>query len=169
MARKPMRLIPSSPTKRFREFYHDWDAALARLEELPPERLDEGVEGLLARYAEDAILESPLIPHLIGTERGICRGHEEMRRFLREVGRRKPSVRKYYRRGFFTDGKKVDLGISPSKAGWRANGFRGINRTEPSRSDSTPRRLLGVARSECNADGRGQALMRRDERSSREK
>ena len=30
-----------------------------------------------------------------------------MRPFLREVGRRKPSVRKYYRTGYFTDGKKV--------------------------------------------------------------
>ena len=45
--------------------YHDWDAALARLEELPPERLDEGVEALLMLYAKDATIESPLIPHLM--------------------------------------------------------------------------------------------------------
>jgi hypothetical protein len=65
------------------------------------------VEGLLALYAKDAILESPLIPHLTGTELGVLQGHEEMRPFLREVGRRKPSVRKYYRRRFFTDRKKL--------------------------------------------------------------
>jgi hypothetical protein len=100
-------LNPELTNEKVERIYRDWDAALARLEELPPERLDEGVEGLLALYAEDAILESPLIPHLMGTERGICRGHQEMRPFLQEVGRRKPSVRKYYRRGYFTDGKKL--------------------------------------------------------------
>lgn len=87
--------------------YRDWDAALARLEELPPERLDEGVEALLALYAKDAAIESPLIPHLMKTERGICRGHDEMRPFFREVGKRKPSLRKYFRTGYFTDGKKL--------------------------------------------------------------
>jgi len=44
---------------------------------------------------------------LTGTERGVLQGHEEMRPFLREVAQRKPSVRKYYRRGYFTDGKKL--------------------------------------------------------------
>ncbi|HYZ74335.1 MAG TPA: hypothetical protein VE641_14765 [Chthoniobacterales bacterium] len=100
-------LNPELSNEKVERIYHDWDAALACLEELPPERLDEGVEGLLALYAKDAILESPLIPHLMGTERGVLQGHEQMRPFLREVGRRKPSVRKYYRRGYFTDGKKL--------------------------------------------------------------
>ena len=80
---------------------------VARLEELPPDRLDEGVEALLALYAEDASIESPLIPHLMKVERGICTGRDQMRPFFREVGRRKPSLRKYYRTGYFTDGKKV--------------------------------------------------------------
>ena len=87
--------------------FHAWDEALSRLEELPEERLDEGVEALLACYATDASIESPLIPHLMGTERGICSGHDEMRPFFREVGRRKPSLRKYFRTGYFTDGKKL--------------------------------------------------------------
>ena len=89
------------------KIYREWDARLAALEELPPERLDEGVESLLALYARNAEIESPLIPHLMKVERGICRGHDEMRPFFREVGRRKPSLRKYYRRGYFTDGKKL--------------------------------------------------------------
>lgn len=150
---KTNALNPELTNEKVERIYRDWDAALARLEELPAEGLDEGVEGLLALYAKDAILESPLIPHLTGTERGVLQGHEEIRPFLREVGRRKPSVRKYYRRGFFTDGKKLILGISPSKAGRRANGFRGIDGTERSRSDSTSRRVLGVARGECDACG----------------
>jgi hypothetical protein len=74
-------LNPELTNEKVERIYHEWDAALARLEELPPERLDEGVDALLALYAKDAILESPLIPHLMGTERGICRGHEAMRPF----------------------------------------------------------------------------------------
>lgn len=100
-------LNPELTNESVERIYHDWDAALARLEELPPERLDEGVEALLMLYAKDATIGSPLIPHLMKTERGICRGHDEMRPFFREVGRRKPSLRKYYRTGYFTDGKKL--------------------------------------------------------------
>src|SRR5215469_15546012 len=91
-------LNPELTNEKVERIYHDWDAALARLEELPPERLEEGVDAFLALYAKDAVIETPLIPHLMGTERGICKGHEEMRPFIREVGRRKPSLRKYYRR-----------------------------------------------------------------------
>jgi hypothetical protein len=43
----------------------------------------------------------------MGTERGSCEGHDEIRPFLREVARRKPSLRKHYRQGYFTDGKKL--------------------------------------------------------------
>ncbi len=87
--------------------YHAWDEALANLEKLPPDRLEEGVDALLSLYASDASIESPLILHLMQTEPGICRGHKEMRPFFREVGHRKPSLRKYYRTGYFTDGKKL--------------------------------------------------------------
>lgn len=100
-------LNPERSNENVERIYHDWDAALARLEELPPERLDEGVEALLMLYAKDATIESPLIPHLMKTERGICCGHEEMRPFFREVARRKPSLRKYYRTGYLTDGKRL--------------------------------------------------------------
>lgn len=60
-----------------------------------------------ATHTFNAEIESPLIPHLMHVERGICHGHEEIRPFFREVGRRKPSLRKYYRTGYFTDGKKL--------------------------------------------------------------
>ena len=45
--------------------YRKWDEALAKN--------DAG--GLLALYAPDAVLESPLVPHLMGSDVGICRGH----------------------------------------------------------------------------------------------
>ncbi len=100
-------LNPERTNENVERIYHDWDAALARLEELPPERLEEGVESLLMLYAKDAVIESPLIPHLMKVERGICCGHAEMRPFFREIGRRKPGLRKYYRTGYLTDGKKL--------------------------------------------------------------
>ena len=100
-------LNPERANQQVENIYREWDRALSRLEELPPERLEEGVEDLLALYAKDSTIESPLIPHLMKTERGVCRGHEEMRPFFREVGRRKASLRKYYRRGYFTDGMRL--------------------------------------------------------------
>ena len=98
-------LNPELTNEKVERIYHEWDAALARLEELPPERLDEGVEGLLALYAKDAILESPMIPHLMGTERGICQGHEEMRPFLRKLGSVNPVSESIIERGISRTGK----------------------------------------------------------------
>lgn len=100
-------LTPERANDEVERIYREWDAALANLEKLPPERLEDGVAALLALYAEDATIESPLIPHLMGVERGICTGHAEMRPFFRDVGRRKPKVRTYYRIGYFTDGKRL--------------------------------------------------------------
>ncbi len=50
--------------------YLEWEAALAHLEELPPERLDEGVDALLSPYAKDAIIEPHQAPlRLLGLAR----------------------------------------------------------------------------------------------------
>lgn len=65
------------------------------------------IEALLALYTDNAIIESPLISHLLGTDIGICRGKQEIRKFVEIVVKRKPSIRKYFRRGFFTDGKTI--------------------------------------------------------------
>jgi hypothetical protein len=77
--------------------YHEWDAALAKSD----------VNGLLSFYAKDAILESPLVPHLLGTSRGICAGHQELRPFFEILAQRKPKARQHYRTGYLTDGRKV--------------------------------------------------------------
>lgn len=74
--------------------YHDWDAALAR----------NDPEALLALYAEDATLESPLIPHLTGKQEGICRGRAELRQLFEILAKRKPKLRQYHRPRYFTDG-----------------------------------------------------------------
>ena len=67
--------------------YHEWDSALA----------NNDMDALLALYAEDAVLESPLIPYLLDKEEGICRGRDEIRGLVEQVAIRKPNLRKYYR------------------------------------------------------------------------
>jgi hypothetical protein len=75
--------------------YQDWDKALS----------ENDAEGLLKLYAQDALIESPLIPHLLGKEEGICRGHDQMRPFFEAVAKRKPTIRQYYWTGYLSDGK----------------------------------------------------------------
>jgi ketosteroid isomerase-like protein len=78
--------------------YAAWDRALA----------DADVEGLLACYTSDALLESPLVPHLLDDkEDGILHGHAELRRLFETLKRRKPKLRGHYRAGYFTDGKTL--------------------------------------------------------------
>lgn len=67
--------------------YHEWDKALSM----------NNIDSLLLLYAEDAVLESPLIPHLLNQEEGVCRGHYELKHLLLELAKRKPGLRKYYR------------------------------------------------------------------------
>jgi ketosteroid isomerase-like protein len=51
------KMVPPERLKAVERIYHDWDKALS----------ENDVEGLLAIYAPDATIESPLIPHLMGT------------------------------------------------------------------------------------------------------
>jgi hypothetical protein len=53
------------------------------------------------------VLESPLIPHLLNVERGVLRGHAELRPLFDLLAERKPKVRQYYRSGYLTDGKRL--------------------------------------------------------------
>jgi len=63
--------------------YRDWDKALS----------ENDAESLLQLYANDAVIESPLIPHLMGTKEGAYRGHEQMRPLFEVVAQRRPSIR----------------------------------------------------------------------------
>ena len=49
----------STPVERM---YFAWNDALAR----------NDMDALLGLYAEDAVLESPLVPYLLGIERRVC-------------------------------------------------------------------------------------------------
>ena len=61
---------------------------------------------LVATYAEDAVLESPLVLHVTGTQ-GRLRGHRELRPFFEEIVTRTPTLRGFERGVFFTDGRRV--------------------------------------------------------------
>jgi hypothetical protein len=76
--------------------YHAWNEALSH----------NDAATLTDLYAPDAVLESPLIPHLTGLERPI-RGRAEIRAFLDKVAENKPPVRQYYRTGYLKDGRRV--------------------------------------------------------------
>lgn len=77
--------------------YYEWDKALA----------GNDVEGLLSLYAQDAVVESPLIPYLMGTSQGICQGHKEIRALVEKVAERKPSLRRFYRTPCLRQGKLI--------------------------------------------------------------
>jgi hypothetical protein len=74
--------------------YREWDERLAK----------NDAEGVVALYAPDAIFESPLVAHLIETERGVLRGHGELRPFFETLAQRKPAARRHHRVGYLTDG-----------------------------------------------------------------
>ncbi|QBS09811.1 nuclear transport factor 2 family protein [Legionella israelensis] len=77
--------------------YKAWDKALA----------NNDIESLLELYADDAVIESPLIPHLLETDSGILRGKSELRLLIEKVAERKPFIRKHFKQNFFTDGKTL--------------------------------------------------------------
>ena len=90
-------MVATNSRNDIERIYHEWNDALSR----------KDMEALLALYAPDAVLESPLIPHLLKKERGICRGHDELRQLFEELARTQPKTRQFYRTTYFTDGKKV--------------------------------------------------------------
>ncbi len=77
--------------------YREWDSALSK----------NDTAAILKLYAPDAVLESPLVPHLLGTEKGVCRGRDELKNFFEILATRKPAIRRFYRTGYFTDGRKI--------------------------------------------------------------
>lgn len=90
----PQSLTQSSPVERM---YFAWNEALSR----------NDAAALLALYAPDAVFESPLVPHLLGGERGILHGREELRRLFDKLADTKPPVRQYHRTEYLTDGKRL--------------------------------------------------------------
>jgi hypothetical protein len=99
-------LSPEQRKANMDRIYRDWDKALS----------ENDAESLLKLYAKDATIESPLIPHLMSMQQGICRGHEQMRPFFELVAERKPTLRQYYRSGYLSDGKSKMIFEYPREA-----------------------------------------------------
>ena len=67
-------------------------------------------EGLLALYAEDAVLESPLVPAILDDRPdGVLHGRAALRRFFAEGARRRPNdlVRWHRSDEWLTDGRRL--------------------------------------------------------------
>lgn len=93
----PICPMERNSTADIERIYREWDEALSRLD----------VEKLLSLYAPDAVLESPLVPHLLKTQTGVLRGREALRALFEELARTQPPTRKFYRTHYFTDGRKL--------------------------------------------------------------
>ncbi len=77
--------------------FQAWDDALGA----------KDLDASMALYQPDATLESPLVCHLLGTDEGVVRGSEALRRFVEQVFAHQPSQRRRFRTGFLTDGDRV--------------------------------------------------------------
>ena len=91
--------------------YHEWDVALGA----------KDLDGAMAFYAPDCVLESPLVRHLLGAEVGIVEGREKLREFVRIVFELR--ITTTISRGLLHRRAQANVGISALKAGWRTNGL----------------------------------------------
>ena len=73
-----------------------WEAALG----------GHDADALVATYAQDAVLESPLVLHVTG-KHGRLQGHDELRPFFAEIVKRTPTLRGFHRGVYFTDGTRA--------------------------------------------------------------
>ena len=95
-ARRPPPVDPDA-VHAVERVYKLWDEALGA----------KDVEAAAALYAPDTVLESPLVRHVLKSDRGVIEGRENLRSFLRLVFERTPRSRRRYRTGLFTDGRKL--------------------------------------------------------------
>jgi ketosteroid isomerase-like protein len=84
-------------TEQIEHIFAAWDDALGA----------KDIDAAIALYQPDATLESPLVCHLLGTEQGVVRGREDLRRFVSKVFAHQPAKRRRYRAGFLADGARV--------------------------------------------------------------
>jgi len=83
--------------REIEQIYQRWDNALGK----------KDLEAALALYPDDASIESPLVQHLLKTNRGVVQGKDNLRQFITLVFQTSPPERKRFRTGYFTDGRVV--------------------------------------------------------------
>lgn len=81
----------------------------ARIYELWDKYLRESdMEGLASIYADDATVQSPLVPAFFGPDKGVARGRAEVLLFLKESVKRRPNDKvHWYRDGYLWNGKTL--------------------------------------------------------------
>src|SRR5262245_6719558 len=84
-------------TEHAERIYHESGHALGR----------KDIDAAAALYAPDCVFESPLARHVLKSDRGVVEGREQLRDFIRVVFESTPPSRQRYRKGFFTDGRKL--------------------------------------------------------------
>jgi len=62
-------------------------------------------KALVALYADDAEIESPLVSYLLVTSKGIFRRRNAIREFIPLVFKHQPDERRTHRNAVFTDGR----------------------------------------------------------------
>ena len=87
----------SSAIDAAEKIYKAWAAGFA----------NKDLEAVLAVYAADATLESPLVNTLLKSESGIVSGREALRHFFGVIIASTPPLVDRYRQSFFTDGKTM--------------------------------------------------------------
>jgi ketosteroid isomerase-like protein len=83
--------------KTMEHIHQQWNTALA----------NKDIQGLLKLYADDAVLESPLVPHLFNRASGILQGKAALQALLKILFQCQPAKRQFYRNSYFTDGKRL--------------------------------------------------------------
>jgi ketosteroid isomerase-like protein len=68
---------------------------------------NKDLEAVLALYAPNATLESPLVNTLLKTERGVVEGRDDLRHFFGIIISSTPALRNRHRESFFTDGRTM--------------------------------------------------------------
>jgi ketosteroid isomerase-like protein len=89
--------MTGATTAQIEHIFTAWDAALGA----------KDVDAAVALYQPDAVLESPLVCHLLDTDEGVVRGREDLRRFVSRVFAHQPAKRRRYRAGYLTDGARL--------------------------------------------------------------
>lgn len=87
-------VVPHEAARAVERVYREWDRAWS----------EDDLDAMINLYAPDAILESPLIPYLLGHGNGVLKGRAEIKKLLDKAAPRKPGKRTFFRRGYFTNG-----------------------------------------------------------------
>jgi uncharacterized protein (TIGR02246 family) len=89
--------VTDEQAKAVERIYREWDRAWS----------NDDLEAMVALYAPNATLESPLIPYLLRGGDGVLKGRDQIRALLEMAAPRKPGRRTFYRAGYFTDGTRL--------------------------------------------------------------